>query len=119
MHKPWFRPLHETRCDTRAVQLRAGLTVDDEVLREFVRRHGITRLALFGSALRSDFDDDSDIDLLVEFRRDRVPGLYGIAAMERELEALLDHRVDLRTYQDLSRYFRDEVLQTSRVLYAA
>ncbi|MDQ3601652.1 MAG: nucleotidyltransferase domain-containing protein [Actinomycetota bacterium] len=101
------------------MELRSDLRIDEAVLREFVRRHGITRLALFGSALRDDFDDDSDVDFLVEFDQGRIPGLFGIAAMERELESTIGRRVDLRTYHDLSRYFRDEVLKDSRVLYAA
>jgi predicted nucleotidyltransferase len=92
------------RWDTGFVRLRGEVGIDDVKLEDFARRHGITRLALFGSALRDDFGDDSDIDLLVEFARDRIPGMFGIAAMERELESLLGRRVDLRTYHDLSKY---------------
>ncbi|MCH7996082.1 MAG: nucleotidyltransferase domain-containing protein, partial [Planctomycetes bacterium] len=34
---------------------------------DFCQRHGIRRLALFGSVLRDDFRPDSDVDVLVEF----------------------------------------------------
>ena len=85
----------------------------------FAKRHGILRLALFGSALRDDFDDDSDIDLLVEFAPGQTPGLIRIAAMELELESMLGREVELRTYEDLSRFFRDEVAAQARTLYAA
>ena len=88
-------------------------------LAAFCERHHVAKLSLFGSALREDFGASSDIDFLVEFEQGRVPGFLGIAAMERELSALLDgRRVDLRTPQDLSRYFRDEVLDAAVIQYA-
>jgi predicted nucleotidyltransferase len=87
-------------------------------LAEFCQRHHIRRLALFGSALRGELGPDSDIDLLVEFEPGHVPGLLGIARVERELSLLLGHKVDLRTPEDLSRYFRDEVLWEAEVQYA-
>ncbi|MCE2493523.1 MAG: nucleotidyltransferase family protein [Alphaproteobacteria bacterium] len=88
-------------------------------LASFCRAHGIRRLAIFGSALRTDFGPESDIDVLVEFEPDRAPGLLGIAGMEIELSALFGGRkVDLRTPEDLSRYFRQDVLETAEVQYA-
>jgi len=83
-----------------------------------VSRHGIRQLALYGSALRPDLGPGSDIDLLVEFVPGRTPGLLGLAAMELELEVVLGYPVELRTCEDLSRYFRDEVVTTSRAVYA-
>ena len=62
---------------------------------------------------------DSDIDLLIEFHHDAAPSLFDLARMERELSKLLGGRkVDLRTPNELSRYFRDEVLSTASVQYA-
>lgn len=101
------------------MELRPGLNVEDSALATFARKHGIARLALFGSVLRSDFTEDSDVDVLVEFRPAQVPGLFGMSAMERELEQMFGRRVDLRTYHDLSRYFRDDVTAQARVVYAA
>ncbi len=75
-------------------------------------------MAIFGSALRSDFRPDSDIDVLIRFAPDRTPGLIRMAAMERELSGLLGCRkVDLRTPEDLSRYFRDRVVGGSETIY--
>ena len=63
---------------------------------------------------------DNDLDLLVEFEPHPEPCLIGMARIEIELSSLLDGRkVDLRTAQDLSRHFRDEVLQTAAIQYAA
>jgi len=90
-----------------------------EQIASFCQERHIRRLSIFGSALRSDFRPDSDIDLLVEFEPDHIPGLFGIARMERELSALCGGRkVDLRTPEDLSRYFRQRVLEEAEVQYA-
>jgi len=96
-----------------------GIVVGDEALAAFCEAHGVTRLALFGSVLGDRFQQGSDLDVLVEFESGRTPGLLTIAAMELELEALVGRRVDLRTYGDLSRYFRDEVAAEARPIYAA
>ena len=76
-------------------------------------------LALYGSVLRDDFRDDSDVDFLVDFEAGHVPGLMALAGMEIELSELIGRKADLRTAGDLSRYFRDEVVRTAVVQYAA
>src|SRR5689334_7985728 len=83
------------------------------------RRHHIRRLSLFGSVLKGTDRPDSDVDLLVEFAPGQEPGLFGLAGIELELSDLVGRKVDLRTPQDLSRYFRDEVLKSAQVQYAA
>jgi hypothetical protein len=89
------------------------------VLAPFCLRHGIRRVALFGSVLTGRARPDSDIDLLVEFEPGRSPGLIGIAALEVELSGLIGgRRVDLRTPQDLSEHFRDEVMRSALEQYA-
>ncbi len=67
--------------------------------------------------MRDDFGPDSDIDVLIEFEAGREVGLIRMTAMERELGELLGRKVDLRTPEDLSRYFRDDVLRTCEVQY--
>jgi predicted nucleotidyltransferase len=96
-----------------------NIKVRREQIADFCRRNYIVRLSFFGSVLRGDFSPTSDVDVLVEFEAEHVPGLFRLASMERELAALLGNRkVDLRTPQDLSRYFRDEVIATAEVQYA-
>ena len=95
------------------------MSISQGALRAFCREHGIRRLSLFGSVLRDDFGPDSDIDVLVEFEPDRIPGLLGIAALESQMSELFGgQKVDLRTPEDLSRYFRQDVLNTAEVQYA-
>jgi hypothetical protein len=99
--------------------MKANIPIPKEQLAAFCRSHHIRRLAIFGSALRADLSPESDIDLLVEFELEHIPGLLGMAHMERELSALLGGRkVDLRTPEDLSRYFRQRVLEEAEVQYA-
>lgn len=97
----------------------AQIELSKEQIASFCRERHIRRLAIFGSALRPDFRPDSDIDLLVEFEPGQIPSLFGMARMERDLSALLGGRkVDLRTPEDLSRYFRQQVLEEAEVQYA-
>jgi predicted nucleotidyltransferase len=55
------------------MELRPGLRVDDAAIADFATRHGINRLALYGSILRDDFSSASDIDILVEFHPAALP----------------------------------------------
>jgi predicted nucleotidyltransferase len=97
---------------------RRQINVPQEQIADFCRRHHIRRLALFGSVLRGDFRPDSDVDVLVEFAPDHAPGFFRLFDMEEELSTLFGGRkVDLRTPQDLSRYFRDDVVAHAEVQY--
>lgn len=93
------------------------ITISGERIVGFCRKRHIARLSLFGSVLREDFREDSDVDALVEFEPGRVPGLIGLGGMANELSGILGRRVDLRTPEDLSPYFRDEVVCSARPLY--
>jgi predicted nucleotidyltransferase len=95
------------------------LSYDTEALARLCRSHRIRRLALFGSVLKGSDRPDSDVDFLVEFEPDAVPGILGLAAIEAELSALLDRPVDLRTPQELSSHFRQAVERTAEVRFAA
>jgi hypothetical protein len=99
--------------------VRCKIAVPQATLAEFCRDHGVRRLSFFGSVIRDDFGPDSDVDVLVEFEPGRTPGLLGMSSMEIELGRILGRKVDLRTPADLSRYFRDEVVGSSEVRYAA
>lgn len=94
------------------------LNIDQEKIRAFCEEHGISRLSLFGSILTDRFGPESDIDVLVEFNLDQIPTLFGMARLERELSSLFGGRkVDLRTPEDLSRYFRQAVMAKAELQY--
>ena len=85
----------------------------------FSRRHHIRRLSLFGSVLRDDFTDKSDVDVLVEFEPSARVGMIRLAGIEEELSQLVGRKVDMNTPGFLSPYFRDQVLAEAEVQYDA
>jgi len=95
----------------------ARIPVGEAVLAEFCRRNGIRKLSLFGSVLTDRFSESSDVDILVEFDPSRRVGLFKMAALERELTSFYGRKVDLRTPDELSRYFRDGVVSSAMVQY--
>ena len=86
---------------------------------EFCKKHGVQRLAIFGSALREDFRKESDIDILVTFYPEKRIGLIGLSAMELELSEIVGRKVDLNTPGFLNKYYRDKVLAEAEVQYDA
>ena len=96
----------------------SDLSIDRDAVSAFCRQHRIKRLALFGSAIRDDSQPDSDVDILIEFEPDHVPGLDFIA-IERELSELLGRRVDLVTPKSLIPRIRVQVLASAEPLYSA
>ncbi len=92
------------------------LDIPQEEIAAFCRRHHIRRLALFGSVLRGDLGPDSDIDVLVEFDPNHIPGL-AFFAMQHELSQILRREVDLNTPQFLSPYFRQQVQDEAAVIF--
>jgi predicted nucleotidyltransferase len=92
------------------------LMISAETIAEFCRRHHIRRLAFFGSILRDDFGPRSDVDVLVEFSPDHIPG-FEFFRMQEELSVILKRPVDLHTANSLSRYFRDQVLAEAELEY--
>ncbi len=100
-------------------ELRELIEKNEERIIEFCKDNHIKQISLFGSALRSDFTPDSDIDILVRFEGSHTPGYFDLIRMEEELSSILGQReVDLRTPEDLSRYFRDSVVNAAEVIYA-
>jgi len=105
----------------RGDSLAMKVQVNHEALREFCRQRGIARLDLFGSALREDFRDDSDVDLLCSLRADAQCGLFGWVALKLGLEQLFGRPVDLVSRQGIERsrnpYRRAAILKTAVPLY--
>ena len=83
----------------------------------FCRKNHIRKLSVFGSATRGELGPESDLDILVEFEPDHTPGLFSIVRMEMELSETLGRKVDLRTPEDLSPYFFDEVMASAELQY--
>jgi predicted nucleotidyltransferase len=103
----------------KAMNEKPRFNIPKKAIAEFCRKHHIRKLSLFGSVLRDDFDTKSDVDMLVEFEPGFVVGFIRLAGLEIELSEILKRKVDLRTPAELSRYFRDEVVNSAEVQYAA
>ncbi len=88
-----------------------------EKITEFCHQYPIAKLSLFGSILRDDFRPDSDVDLLVEFTSDSKITYFDLVKMEIELTEMVGRKVDLRTPNELSHYFREAVLESAQPVY--
>lgn len=97
------------------VQRRLGLS--PQGLAELCRRHGIRRLAVFGSALREDFRPDSDLDLLVEFEAGARPTYFTLSRIEDDLTRWAGRQADVHMPRSLHPYLRDKVLTQAEELY--
>ncbi len=94
-----------------------NINIPNEEIERFCQQYHIEKLAFFGSVLRDDFTPESDIDILVDFHPEHIPGLIRLSLMENELSRLFQRKVDLRTPEDLSPYFRQEVLDSAVIQY--
>lgn len=99
------------------VRTKSKVAFDHAALDSVCARFGISRLALFGSVLRDDFMESSDIDVLVAFRPGATPGLLRYADIVGALEEIFGRRVDLVTYKSLSPYLIDSVLTEAEIQY--
>ena len=95
------------------------IEVNKDKIAAFCQKHHLTKLAFFGSVLTDEFGPDSYVYVLFEYDQNYALTLFDVARMERELGDLLGRKVDMRTPEDLSRYFRDEVVRNAVVQYAA
>ncbi len=98
----------------------ASIDAEPVALAEICEAHGVRRLLVYGSALRTDFDPDrSDVDLLVEFAPGATRSLFKLLELQAALSKLIGRTVDLTTPGSLSKYFRDDALASAVVLYDA
>ena len=93
------------------------IEIAEEAIRDFCEKNHILKLSLFGSVLREDFGDESDLDVLVEFAADQPIGFFEFCAIQDELGELVGRHVDLNTAGFLSRHFVDKVLESAQVIY--
>ena len=98
---------------------RMQVTVPVEAVAEFCRRHDLREFALFGSVLRDDFSEQSDVDVLIEPGPDHQHKIAEFVSMQEELEAIFGRKVDLVYKHLLKKYIREDVLRRRRVLYVS
>lgn len=88
-------------------------------VRDLCRRYRVKELAVFGSALGSQFRPDSDIDLLVEFEEEAHVGFIKFAAFQRELGEIFGRKVDLVPKRGIKNIIRDDIIAAAQIIHAA
>jgi len=94
--------------------------VDDSVIASLAKKYRIKELALFGSVLREDFNEHSDIDVLVQFDKEADLSLFDLFDIQEEFEQVFGREIDLVEKEGLRNpYRRRRILDTAKVVYAA
>lgn len=94
------------------------LTIPHAAIRDFCRAHAVRELAIFGSAVRDDFNLDSDVDVLIDLAPDARVGLVALQKMRDELATIFGRRVDLLTRNGLNRHIREQILLDAEIIHA-
>ena len=100
----------------KEITIRPEIKLERKALDQICQEYNIQSLSIFGSSLRSDFNADSDVDLLVKFLPGQTPGLDFIDIQDK-LSQLFGQTVDLNTEENLSPYFRGDVLAKAKKIY--
>lgn len=87
-------------------------------IREYCASQPIRRLSVFGSAVRNELTPESDIDLLVEYLPDARISYFDMGRHVTILTEIMGRQVDLCTPNSISRYFRQNVLESAMPIYA-
>ncbi|MCX6789418.1 MAG: nucleotidyltransferase family protein [Candidatus Gribaldobacteria bacterium] len=82
-----------------------------------LKKQGVKKAALFGSQARGEATKKSDVDLLVEFNKNKEPGLFGFVGFKLELEEKLRRKVDLLTYNAIHPLLRNTILKDQKIIY--
>jgi len=88
-----------------------------EQIVEICRRYRVKELSLFGSTARGDFDDESDVDLLVEFDPEAEVGFLTLSRLQRELAAIIQRPIDLVPKLGLKPVIKQDVLAGTELLF--
>lgn len=97
--------------------MKPQIKIPEAWLERFCAENHIVKMAFFGSVVSDHFTATSDIDILVEFDPNHIPGLFGFVGMRNSLSKQFGREVDLRTPEDISNLFRNEVIQQSYPIY--
>jgi hypothetical protein len=94
----------------------AAIGLTPQEIKAFCQKHHIHSLAFFGSVVREDFGPHSDVDVLVKFEPEHIPG-FDFFLIEAELSKLMGRKVDLQTANFLSPEIRQSALSEAVTAY--
>lgn len=95
-----------------------NITLSVDAIAKLCRKYFVRELALFGSVLRDDFSNDSDVDFLVDFEEDATISFFELTRLQRALSDLIGRKVDLVLKDGLKPIIRDRVIDSAKVIYA-
>jgi len=94
--------------------------IDKKSVEAIARKWKIKELAVFGSVLGDNFNEESDVDILIQFESETRYNLFDFVDLKDELEGIFGRSVDLVEKSGIRNPFlRKEILQTARTIYAA
>jgi predicted nucleotidyltransferase len=96
------------------------IEIEDNIIISLAKKYDVQELALFGSVLRNDFNDSSDIDILIKFKDNREYSLFDLFIMKEDFKIALGKDIDLIEKDSLRNpYRRKNILDNAKVIYAA
>jgi len=96
------------------------LDIKQDIFLDIIKKYDLEKVYVFGSVLREDFTEKSDLDLLIVFRNGKEKSLFDLIDLKNELEDLVGRKVDIVEEEALiNPYRKEEILKNAKVIYAA
>ena len=98
-----------------------GIYLDENEVKQLCEKYHISELSVFGSAIRDDFREDSDVDLLIVWEDYmNKNGSWDFLYIENDLEKLIGRDVDVVDKECIRNPIRrEEIMSTYEVVYAS
>lgn len=97
-----------------------GISIDEKTISDIAAKYGLQELSVFGSSIRDDFNENSDIDLIVVFRDSKAISLFDLMDIQEFFEAKFSRKVDLVEPDGLRNPIRKKsILESKEILYVA
>jgi len=100
-----------------------NIEINERSLKEICKNYAIKELSLFGSVLRTDFDSESDVDILIEFKQGSGTSLFDLVDLKKEFEKVFSREVDIVSKNAIKRsrnhLRKKSILENYKVIYAS
>ena len=119
MNKPEYEGYNDFMATIEKLQ-KNGVFLDYSDVSRLCKKYHVVELSIFGSSIRDDFTQNSDVDILVSFEHDAKITLFDIMELEKEFSQLLNKKVDVVEKESLKNPIRkNKILSTREIIYAA
>lgn len=97
---------------TKLDQVKKIVSEEKDIL---ASKYNVARIGVFGSVVRGEETEDSDIDMLVDFSK--PIDLIELVGLENYLSEKIGNKVEIATRKSLSRYIKDNILKEEQIIY--